>query len=64
MSIQGVHLIAGLMDGFDWRARQLQLPARLKTDVRTLFFQPDKLATLFDRRPAVTVTQPFQHHPD
>jgi hypothetical protein len=57
----GVHLVAGLVDGLKRRARQFELPARFEADIRAVLFQPDELARLLQRLPAVPVAQALQH---
>jgi hypothetical protein len=59
-----VHLVAGLVDRLQRRARQFQLPAGLEADIRAVLLQPDDVAALEDRRPAEALAQPFQHRAD
>ena len=59
-----VHLVAGLVDGPERRAGELELAARLEADVGAVLLQPDQLARLLDRRPAEAVAQPREHGVD
>ena len=59
-----VHLVAGLVDGFQRRARQLELPAGFKADVGAVAFQPDQVVAFQHLLPAEAVAQAFQHRLD
>ena len=59
----GVHLVAGLVDGFQRRARQFQLPARLQRDVAVRLGERDGVAVLQHRLPAET-RQPLEQRAD
>jgi hypothetical protein len=58
-----VHLVAGVVERRDRRARQLELAARLQRDVAGLAAQRDDLAVLLDRLPA-EAQQPLQDGAD
>ena len=60
----GVHLVASLVNAFQWCAREFQLPARLKRDIRAVFLQPNQVSRFSDRLPIVAITKPFQHRKD
>src|SRR3546814_11971905 len=51
----GVHLDAGLVDGLERRARQLELPAGLQRDRLAVLDQRDDVVAFRNRRPAVTL---------
>ena len=55
-----IHLIAGLMDSLQRRARQLKRPARLKAYISPIFGQPNQMAALFYRRPIKLIAQALQ----
>ncbi len=59
-----VHLVTGLVNGFQRRARQFQRPARFKADVCAILCQADQMPAFLDRGPAVAVAQPFQNGAD
>jgi hypothetical protein len=59
-----VHLVAGLVDGFQGRAGQFQLAARFKADIGAVALQPDDLVLLEAPGPAEALLQAFQHRLD
>ncbi len=58
-----VHLRAGLVQGLDRRARQLELPAGLEGHVRLALLQGDRAARLADELPAVAAGEALQQRP-
>ena len=56
-----VHLVTGLVDGFQRRARQFQLATGFEADIGAVLGQADEIAALDQRVPAMPVAQPLQH---
>src|SRR5690606_19504108 len=56
-----VHLVTGLVDRLQRRAGKLQLPTRFQAHVGAVLREPDDVALLQHRLPAVALRQPVKH---
>ena len=59
-----VHLVAGLVDGLERGAGELELAAGLEADIRPVLDETDQVARLLDRLPAEALGQPGEHGAD
>ncbi len=55
------HFITGLVHGFEWRTRQLELTARLQRYACAILLQTNQLAAFDDWLPIKPVAQAFQN---